>query len=84
MGKKDDARTRSVVEAVVKTLLDSGEVPVLIVSADPKGRAVVTVSPGADPGVVRALLAEALEKATGGAPPDGVLEPSKEDLASDQ
>lgn len=78
-GKKVDARTRAVVETVVKTLLDSGEVPVLIVSADPRGRAVVTVSPGADPGVVRALLAEALEKATANRPPDGVLEPSTDE-----
>lgn len=84
MGKKVDGHTRRQVEAVVKTLLDSGEVPVLIVSADPRGRAVVTVSPGADPGVVRALLSEALEKARANVAPDGVLEPSKDDLASEQ
>lgn len=73
--KKVDQRTRDIVGAVVKTLLDAGEVPVLIISADPKGRAVVTVSPGADRGVVRALLVEALAQTSEEKAPDGILAP---------
>jgi hypothetical protein len=65
---------RANVETVVKNLLDSGEVPVVLISHVPAGEhPTVTIHPGISAEAARTLLEAAWKKLDDGAVPDSQI-----------